>query len=62
MFSIGLCTSVLGVVACALDHPEIYLAYGILSGIITSFNLIALCYFVYVAIKDSMNDVYLPQR
>lgn len=58
---IGLCTSVLGVVASALDHPEIYLAYGILSGIITGFNLVTLCYFVYVAIRDSMNDVYLPQ-
>ena len=61
-YSIGLCTAVIGVVAAALDHPEIYLAYGILSGIITGFNLVTLCYFVYVAIRDSMNDVYLPQR
>ena len=55
-------TSVLGIVAAALDHPEIYLAFAILSGIITSFNLLVLCYFVYTAIKDSMDELHLPHR
>lgn len=58
---IGLVTSVLGIVAAALDHPEIYLAFAILSGIITSFNLLVLCYFVYTAIKESMDELHLPQ-
>ena len=61
-FRIGLVTSVLGIVAAALDHPEIYLAFAILSGIITSFNLLVLCYFVYTAIKDSMDELHLPHR
>ena len=61
-FSIGLVTSVLGIVAAALDHPEIYLAFAILSMIITSFNLLVLCYFVYTAIKDSMDELHLPHR
>ena len=61
-FSIGLVTSVLGIVAAALDHPEIYLAFAILSMIITSFNLLVLCYFVYTAIKDSMDELHLSHR
>ena len=52
----------MGIVAAALDHPEIYLAFAILSGIITSFNLLVLCYFVYTAIKDSMDELHLPHR
>ena len=61
-FSIAMVAAILGVVGFALDHPEIYLAYMILSLIITTGNVLALFYFVYVAIDTSMKELYLPQR
>ena len=47
----------IGVVGFALDHPEIYLAYTILSLVITSCNVLALLFFVYVAIETAMKNL-----
>ena len=53
-------TALIGVVGFALDHPEMYLAYSVLSLIITGGNVLALFYFVYIAIDTSMQDLYRP--
>ena len=59
---VGLVTTVLGIVASALDNPEIYLAYIILASIITSANFIVLCFFTYTAIIDSMDELNVMKR
>lgn len=57
---VAMTASILGVVGFALDHPEVYLAYCILSLIITAGNVLALFYFTYVAIDTSMKELYEP--
>lgn len=51
-------TSITGVVGFALDNPELYLAYMVLSLAITTGNVLALFYFTYIAIQTSMEDLY----
>lgn len=54
------CSALIGLIATSLDHPQLYVAYKVLSILITCFNMLVLAYFTYVAIDHSLSNLAKP--